>query len=39
MNTQFNIDNMNLTLRKHNHNHVIREYDRLLKSFYDNSYN
>ncbi len=39
MNTQFNIDNMNLTLSKHNHNHVIREYDGLLKSFYDNSYN
>lgn len=39
MNGQFDADNMNLTLRKHDHNHVIREYDRLLKTFYNNIYN
>ena len=39
MNSKFNVDNMNLTLRKHDHNHVIKEYDRLLKTFNNNIYN
>jgi glycosyltransferase involved in cell wall biosynthesis len=38
MNSKFNIDNMNLTIKKHYLNEVIQQYDKLLKSYNYNNY-